>query len=214
MARRPIHPDVVAEVLIESRRRCCICFGLNRDTSICQGQIAHLDGKSSNSVKENLAFLCFNHHDKLDSSTRQSKNFTVLEVKRFRSELRDAIREAFSIPVTFGDAETSEKGELSGHYIRAGGVDSAEIKILRMKGNRYHVSGLALHGTDRAGGPNLGEIDFVAELDDGLLFIDSGFKPPYRLWLRVRDGKLVAEEENEFGYFGVGARFGGTYERA
>jgi hypothetical protein len=67
MPRTPISSSVQADVLVESRRRCCICFGLNRDTSLKVGQIAHLDGNAVNSRKDNLAFLCFEHQDHLGS---------------------------------------------------------------------------------------------------------------------------------------------------
>jgi hypothetical protein len=214
MTRRNTPQDTIADVLVESRRRCCICFGLNRDTSICQGQIAHLDSNPSNDKKDNLVFLCFNHHDQFDSSTRQSKNFTVLEVKKFRSELQEVIQAAFSMPVVFGNAKVFAPDELSGHYIRVFDVDSAELKIAHMPDGRYRVSGIALHGTDRAVGPNIGEVDFMANFSDGLVFKDTAHNPPYCLHLRTVNGKLEAVEEHEFGYFGVGARFGGIYERA
>jgi len=80
-----------AEVLTLSRRRCCICFGLNRDVEVKAGQIAHLDGDKSNSALDNMAFLCFEHHDQYDSRTSQSKNFTVKEVKRYRDELHEKV---------------------------------------------------------------------------------------------------------------------------
>lgn len=87
MARRKIPDDIQKDVLVSSRRRCCICYGLNRDLSIKKGQIAHLDGNNKNFKLDNLAFLCFDHHDTFDGTTSQSKNFTVKEVKEYRAEL-------------------------------------------------------------------------------------------------------------------------------
>jgi hypothetical protein len=49
--------------------------------------MAHLDQDSSNNRPDNLAFLCFEHHDSYDSSTSQAKNFTIGEVKAYRDEL-------------------------------------------------------------------------------------------------------------------------------
>jgi len=88
MARKKINIDVEADILVESRRRCCICYGLNRDLNIKTGQIAHLDKDNTNNKYDNLAFLCFKHHDQYDSKTSQSKNFTIKEVKRYREELK------------------------------------------------------------------------------------------------------------------------------
>lgn len=86
--RKKIKPSIEADILVESRRRCCICYGLNRDLSIKKGQIAHLDKNNANNNYDNLAFLCFEHHDQYDSRTSQSKNFTIEEIKRYREELR------------------------------------------------------------------------------------------------------------------------------
>lgn len=89
--RKKPTPTTEAEVLTCSRRRCCICFGLSRDVEVKTGQIAHLDGDNSNSAPDNLAFLCFEHHDQFDSSTSQSKNFTLSEVKKYREELYEKV---------------------------------------------------------------------------------------------------------------------------
>jgi hypothetical protein len=89
--RSPIPTKVIAEVTTASRRRCCICFGLEHDDRKKQGQIAHLDRDPSNHRLENLAFLCLDHHDQYDSRTSQSKGFTIDEVKRYRLELVSAM---------------------------------------------------------------------------------------------------------------------------
>lgn len=85
--RTHVRDSTQAEVLVQSRRRCCVCFGLNRDERVKKGQIAHLDGNKNNNVLENLAFLCFVHHDEFDSRTSQSKGLTPLEVSIYRDEL-------------------------------------------------------------------------------------------------------------------------------
>lgn len=215
MSRTRISADVQAAVLLRARRRCCICFGLKRDTSIKQGQIAHLDGDSSNSAEDNLAFLCFDHHDQYDSTTSQSKNFTRVEVKTFRTELHAAIRMAFDGQVSFGEA----KGTVdlaSGHYIRDGESDSAELKVQRLPDGRYHVSGLALHGKEREHGPNIGDLDFIAELNGGVMKYAESHPDgeEYRAVLTFENGGLSVVEENWFGRFGVGVNFSGTYEKA
>jgi hypothetical protein len=148
MARKPIPSSSQAKVLLRSLRRCCICFGLNRDTSIRQGQISHLYGNSSNNPEDNLAFLCFDHHDQYDSSTKQSKNFSSPEVKHIRAELYTAINLAFTSPVFFGEAK-GVVDFIPGHYIRTGAYESAEIKVQRLADGRYHVTGSALWGANR-----------------------------------------------------------------
>ncbi len=64
--RKALPKDVQTEVLTAAKRRCAICYGLNRDTGIKQGQIAHVDNDPSNPNPENLVFLCLQHHDEFD----------------------------------------------------------------------------------------------------------------------------------------------------
>ncbi len=80
-ARATIPPEVIADVLVASRRRCCVCFGLSNDTAEKKGQVAHIDRDASNSARDNLVFLCFDHHDQYDSRTSQSKGLTMEEVR-------------------------------------------------------------------------------------------------------------------------------------
>lgn len=85
--RKKVPEQIQAEVITNCRRRCCICFGLDRDLDVKSGQIAHLDRNSSNNTIDNLAFLCLSHHDQYDSVTSQSKSFRPSEVKAYRDEL-------------------------------------------------------------------------------------------------------------------------------
>jgi len=86
--RRPKLPsDIEQAVLVKSARRCCLCYGLSGDCLEKKGQIAHLDGDNSNNKPDNLAYLCFDHHDSYDSTTSQSKNYTLTEAKHYRSKL-------------------------------------------------------------------------------------------------------------------------------
>jgi len=91
MKRKKIPADTEMQVLTSSRRRCCICFGLFRDVQVKAGQIAHLDRDNANAALDNLAFLCFEHHDRYDSRTSQSKNFSIAEVKAYRDELYQGV---------------------------------------------------------------------------------------------------------------------------
>jgi hypothetical protein len=94
MVRKALGPNAQAEVLAACRRRCAICFGLHRDISVKRGQIAHLDRDAANPSLDNLVFLCLEHHDQFDSRTSQSKGLTAEEVRRYQSELAEAINQA------------------------------------------------------------------------------------------------------------------------
>ncbi|TDR38685.1 hypothetical protein DFR29_11913 [Tahibacter aquaticus] len=86
-SRTKVPGSTQAEVLVQSRRRCCICYGLSKDSSVKKGQIAHLDGDRNNNASKNLAFLCFDHHDEFDSRTSQSKGLQTTEIEIYREEL-------------------------------------------------------------------------------------------------------------------------------
>ena len=89
--RAPISPETQARILEEGRRRCALCFCLHADFRRKRGQLAHIDKNPANSGEENLVFLCFDHHDEYDSTTRQSKNITKEELMRYRDLLRDEV---------------------------------------------------------------------------------------------------------------------------
>lgn len=87
MTRKPVTPNTETDVLLRSRRKCAICFGLYRNTEVKPSQIAHLNQDNTNANFANLVFLCLEHHDQYDGKTSQSKRLTKSEVKIFRDEL-------------------------------------------------------------------------------------------------------------------------------
>lgn len=199
-----------------SRRRCAACFGLNRDLEIKQGQIAHMDQDARNNEMENLVFLCLTHHDEYDSRRSQSKGLTQDELRQFRKELHEAIDGAWRQPIATGNLVVRAPGDPSGHYERAGKVQNAELRItLLPTARRIRVIGFAVWGTDRPYGPNMGELDFEAELaGESAVFVDAIYSDrPYRLELRFRDDGLTALEEHGLGHFGMNVTFEGEYRR-
>ena len=80
--------DVQAFVLVTSRRRCALCFGLRGDMQEKRnGQLAHVDRDATNSSTDNLVFLCLEHHDEYDTRHSQSKGFTPKELLHYRTVL-------------------------------------------------------------------------------------------------------------------------------
>ena len=126
MTRKKTGSKTEAEILLSSRRRCCICFGLNRDFGIKSGQIAHLDRDNSNDAYDNLAFLCLEHHDMYDSSTSQSKNFTISEVKKYREELYSSI-----VPIVEKHSSAAIASELSAPQDDGSGFNEHEREELK-----------------------------------------------------------------------------------
>jgi hypothetical protein len=96
VARVAVPSEIQDQVVLLSRRRCCICFGLYGNVDVKTGQIAHLDHDNENNVLDNLAFLCLDHHDQYDSKTSQSKGLRQNEIKQFRGELYNSVSAALS----------------------------------------------------------------------------------------------------------------------
>ena len=90
-SRKPIPSELQSKLLVDSARRCALCFGLEGDLDRKKGQIAHVDGDSSNAAESNLVFLCMDHHDEYDSRTSQSKGITQLELAEYKKRLVSAI---------------------------------------------------------------------------------------------------------------------------
>lgn len=85
--RRPVPRSVEKEILLASRRRCCLCVFLNQRDEVRRGQIAHLSRDPRDSRVENLVWLCLEHHDEYDGRTSQSKGLTPDEVRAYRDKL-------------------------------------------------------------------------------------------------------------------------------
>ncbi|MCX6926179.1 MAG: hypothetical protein NT154_23675 [Verrucomicrobia bacterium] len=85
--RTTIPKPVETQVLTASQRKCCLCYYLTGNRLHRKGQLAHLNHDRSDSNFDNLAYLCLEHHDELDSRPSQSKGFTTEEVRTYRDRL-------------------------------------------------------------------------------------------------------------------------------
>jgi hypothetical protein len=87
MPRKAIPDATQTNILLKSRRRCCLCFWLKGEDEVKKGQLAHLDSDNENAAEDNLVFLCLEHHDEYDGIPRLSKGLREQEVRRWRDEL-------------------------------------------------------------------------------------------------------------------------------
>lgn len=100
MARKKIPDSVLTELFSCSARRCALCFGINNDFAEKKGQVAHVDKNHSNDNLDNLVWLCLDHHDRYDSKTSQTKNYSQHELKTYRNKLYNTVSESRSTPDT------------------------------------------------------------------------------------------------------------------
>jgi hypothetical protein len=104
--RPPLPKDIETEVLIRSRRRCCLCVFIKGDLTSKRIQIAHIDRNASNNKLDNLVALCQEHHDDYDSQRSQTKGLTASEIKHYRAQLDKIIQrqdEQLVLPVAQTD---------------------------------------------------------------------------------------------------------------
>jgi hypothetical protein len=90
-ARKPIPGTIQASVLIESRRRCAMCFHLDEDLSVKDGQLAHIDRDRGNAADANLVFLCLVHHNQYDARPSQAKRWLPAELTEIKRRFLQAI---------------------------------------------------------------------------------------------------------------------------
>ena len=105
---------------------------------------------------------------------------------------------------------------IEGRYIRASENDSAELNVSLAGPKRLHVSGLAIWGKTSARGPNIGQIEFEAPLEEGKEVVFTDDRNPndvYRLKVRFTQGGAHVEERLAEGYFGLNVTFAGEYRR-
>ena len=79
--RKPIQPDLAAEVLYLSDNTCCVCK--ERGKSV---QIHHIDEDPSHNVFENLACLCFECHNKTQIKGGFGRKLTSEVISKYRDE--------------------------------------------------------------------------------------------------------------------------------
>jgi hypothetical protein len=85
--RAKIPRGIETQVLVSSRRRCCLCVFLKGDHAVRKGQIAHINQNRRDARLENLVWLCFDHHDEYDGTTSQARGLTNREVKSYRDKM-------------------------------------------------------------------------------------------------------------------------------
>ena len=77
--RIPIPEDLAADVMLAADRTCCVCRDNRKEV-----QIHHIDGDPSNNTEENLAVLCFEHHNETQIKGGFGRKLSPALVTRYR----------------------------------------------------------------------------------------------------------------------------------
>lgn len=91
MPRKKIPAKTHSNILIKSKRRCALCFGLHNNLEVKEGQLAHIDRNNENNLEENLAYLCLQHHNLYDTNYRQTANYTPGELIYYKNKLEEYV---------------------------------------------------------------------------------------------------------------------------
>ncbi|MBD3338183.1 MAG: hypothetical protein GF353_03690 [Candidatus Lokiarchaeota archaeon] len=77
--RKKLSDKLKTEILIANRHACCVCAKANV-------QVHHINSDNSDNRWENLAVLCFNHHDKATAPLGLSACLTPEQVSKYKSD--------------------------------------------------------------------------------------------------------------------------------
>ncbi len=84
-AKRVRSRPIEDEVIHKSNLQCCVC-------KMRGDHLHHLDGDPSNTVEDNLAFLCFDHHEQAERKSSLRKGLSPGVIRKYREEHYQAIQ--------------------------------------------------------------------------------------------------------------------------
>jgi hypothetical protein len=99
-----------AEILIESRRRCCLCVRLENIRTVRPLQIAHIDRDPTNSRKSNLVALCLEHHNAYDTVSRQAKGLSQAELIAYKESWLFEAKTLYPLPGRMPISPPTDRG--------------------------------------------------------------------------------------------------------
>jgi hypothetical protein len=105
--------------------------------------------------------------------------------------------------------------DISGKYLRETEDERAELEIKTLPKSRVRVTGISNWGTTQKYGPNIGELDFVADIRNGCIRYSEkiGKGQYYILQLTPTRMGLLAKEEHGEAKFGLNVTFEGEYKK-
>ncbi|HXG54890.1 MAG TPA: hypothetical protein VNJ03_05875 [Vicinamibacterales bacterium] len=158
-SRKKFPQLIVTALLVASRRRCALCYGIDGDTTEKEGQIAHVDRDPSNVAEANAAWLCARHHSRYDARSRQAKGHTPEELAAYRRMLYQHMASPIAWP-DVGAAPTRGMGVSIEVFDRRVPVYRSTLEFLRevIKGSKLDLEPI---------------LKFARETDEALFLFDD-----------------------------------------
>jgi len=175
-------------ILTKGARRCPLCFYIDGDKEEKDGQIAHLDQDSSNANEDNLAWMCLNHHSLYDSKTSQHKKYTVGEVKKYRDQLYQDVKNGELFKTA-----SSQGGKGGGASTSGSGEGGDELRLFEMTVAAYKRKGTPV---DFLNSQKLTD-EQKADLYDRAIFSEKGKNPKNNPFKVDLDGNLSKEKNSD-----------------
>ncbi len=121
--RRSWPADVQDQVLVATRRRCCLCYFLDGIKHQRKGQLSHIGQDPSRSTFDDAVWLCLEHHDQYDSSTSQSKGLRQGEVRDYRDKLYEELEATGVEPASLTSPDAVKS------VGQSGGITAKEVTV-------------------------------------------------------------------------------------
>lgn len=110
MGRKNVPQKTQIDLLVQTRRKCCLCVCLNNDFDEKKIQIAHIDRSNSNNHIDNLTPLCLDHHAQYDSVSKQYKSILPKELKAYKEIMLSKLNQKWYLEeIDRSDIEFEEK---------------------------------------------------------------------------------------------------------
>jgi len=125
--KRLIPQEVRDKVLLDSKRRCALCFAESNTVEVKEGALAHISpytGKAENEKEDNLVFLCVNHHAMADHG-----DVGANELRSAKEKLYKALKQTANETFTGGWSSALSYEQLVCDLLKKALIDSFGPKI-------------------------------------------------------------------------------------
>jgi hypothetical protein len=100
--------------------------------------------------------------------------------------------------------------DMEGDYEFSAEDVEADLTIIHISDDKYHVTGMSFWGISIPGGPHIGELDFIALRNENTISWATG-DSGYSILISLEESSLQVTEDGLNPDFGLNVGFSGTY---